>query len=203
MKNKFRQFFYIKDFLCESLKENKIKTILIFSFSLLFFLVGIIIAVNTGAYNPDNIFGYALKDGSFKIITSSFFSRMLSLILISAILFVLSLCKFLFPIGVLLIGYRAYLLGLNICFMIILYGLSGAILAFFIILPCHLLAIFVLSCFYISSLKTKKDFCNFGGYRYPKQKLFLFTTFFISILMICILESILLVIFSANVILVI
>lgn len=203
MKNNSRRFFFVKDFLLESLRENRIKTIIIFSFSLAMFIIGIIVAITTGPSNPDNIFGFALKEGTFKIITSSFFSRLLSLIVIFALLCLLSFCKYLFPIGVLIIAYRAYLLGLNICFMIILYGLSGVILSLFIIIPCHILAIIILCLFYILILRTRKDYCNFWGYRMPKQRSILFLFFFLSIFLVCLIESLLLLLLSANVILVI
>ena len=115
----------------------------------------------------------------------------------------LSLNKFLFPLGLILLAYRSYLLGLNICFMIIIYGFSGAILSIFIILPCHLVCLAALSLFYILVIRTRQDYCNFGGYRFSKQRLFILLGFFIAILLICLIESILLAILSVNVILVI
>lgn len=203
MKNKFRQFSPIKSFLIESIKINKIKSILLIIFCFLLFLTGIIVACRTGASNPDNIFGYALKEGSFKIITSSFFTRLLSTILIMALLFVFSLNKYLFPLGLLLLCYRSYLLGLNICFMIIIYGFSGAILSIFIITPCHLIIISALILFYIILIRTRYDFCCFGGCRFHRQRLFVSIFSFALIFCICLVESLLLTIFSANVILII
>lgn len=203
MKNKFRQFSPVKDFLIESVKANKIKTIVLLSCCLLLFITGIIVAVQTGTNNPDNIFGFALREGSFKIITSSFFTRLLSSLLIMLLLLLFSLNQFLFPLGLIILCYRSYLLSLNICFMIIIYGFSGALLSIFIILPSHLLCLLSLCLFYIVAIRTRRDWCCYRGFRFPKQRLFTCLGFFICLLVISLLESILLAICSANVILVI
>ena len=203
MKNKFRQFSPVKDFLVESVKANKIKTIVLLSCCLLLFITGIIVAVQTGTNNPDNIFGFALRESSFKIITSSFFTRLLSSLLIMLLLLLFSLSQFLFPLGLIILCYRSYLLSLNICFMIIIYGFSGALLSIFIILPCHLLCLLSLCLFYIVAIRTRRDWCCYRGFRFPKQRLFTCLGFFICLLVISLLESILLAICSANVILVI
>lgn len=203
MKNKFRQFSPVKDFLIESVKVNKIKTIVLLSCCLLLFITGIIVAVQTGTNNPDNIFGFALREGSFKIITSSFFTRLLSSLLIMLLLLLFSLNQFLFPLGLIILCYRSYLLSLNICFMIIIYSFSGALLSIFIILPCHLLCLLSLCLFYIVAIRTRRDWCCYRGFRFPKQRLFTCLGFFICLLVISLLESILLAICSANVILVI
>lgn len=198
-----RQFSPIKYFLFESLKFHKLKTLIIMLLCLLLFLTGVIVACKTGANNPDKIFGFAIKEGSFQIITSSFFTRLLSSLLIMLLLFAFSLNRFLFPLGLILLAYRSYLLGLNICFMILIYGFSGAILSIFIILPCHLICLAALSIFYVVSIRTRQDYCNFGGYRYPRQKLYIILGFFIVILLVSLIESIMLTILSVNVILVI
>lgn len=203
MKNKFRQFSPVKDFLVESVKVNKIKTIVLLSCCLLLFITGIIVAVQTGTNNPDNIFGFALREGSFKIITSSFFTRLLSSLLIMLLLLLFSLNQYLFPLGLIILCYRSYLLSLNICFMIIIYGFSGALLSIFIILPCHLLCLLSFCLFYIVAIRTRRDWCCYRGFRFPKQRLFTCLGFFICLLVISLLESILLAICSANVILVI
>lgn len=203
MKNKMRQFSPVKDFIFESLRLHKLKSLFVLAFCLLLFLTGVIVACKTGTNNPDNIFGYALKEGSFQIITSSFFTRVLSSLLIMLLLFVFSLNKFLFPLGLIILAYRSYLLGLNICFMILLFGFSGAILSVFIILPCHLVCLALLSLFYILALRTRQDYCNFGGYRFAKQRLCIGLGFFIAIFVVSVVESILLAILSVNVILVI
>ena len=203
MKNKMRQFSPVKDFIFESVRFHKLKALIILTCCLLLFLTGVIVACKTGTNNPDNIFGFALKEGSFQIITSSFFTRLLSSLLIMLLLFVFSLNRFLFPLGLILLAYRNYLLGLNICFMIIIYGFSGAILSIFIILPCHLVCLAILSLFYIIAIRTRQDYCNFGGYRFSKQRLFILLGFFIAIFLICLIESILLAVLSVNVILVI
>ncbi len=203
MKNKFRQFSPAKDFLLESIKLNKVKSLALFVFCSILFITGIIVACKNGPVNPDNIFGYALKQGTLVIITSSFFTRLLSMLLIMLLLLLFSLNKFLFPLGLLLLSYRSYLLSLNLCFMIIIYGFSGAILSLFIVLPCHLFCLLALMLFYIILIRTRRDFCDFGGFRFPRQKFYITIGFFITLVVISLLESILLAIFSANVILII
>ncbi len=203
MKNKFRQFSFAKDYLAESIKLNKIKTLILLLCCTLLFITGIIVAVQTGTNNPDNIFGYALSEGSFKIITSSFFSRLLSLLLIMVLLLIFSLNKLLFPLGVIILCYRSYLLSLNICFMIIIYKFSGALLSIFIVLPCHLLCILVLALFFIVSIKNRQDCHGYKKQFFSRQRLSSMGAFLFCLIVISLLESILLAICSANVVLVI
>ena len=68
----------------------------------------------------------------------AFFSRTFSITIVTGIIFVLSLNKWLFPLGVALIGFRAYLLGFNISILCSSFGLSGVIDAIIIVIPCQI-----------------------------------------------------------------
>ena len=118
-------------------------------------------------------------------------------------MFLCSFSPYLFPLAVILIAYRAYLLGLNVCLMIIFYGLSGVVISIIIALPCQLLVLIVLALFNILMSKTMKDLKCFGKCKVPKQKTKLIACAGICLVGLCIIESLLLIMFSAKVILVI
>jgi hypothetical protein len=52
------------------------------------------------------------------------------------------------PIGYVVVGYIAYLLGFNITVLICLFGISGAITSILVILPCQLAILAVLSVYF-------------------------------------------------------
>lgn len=201
-KNKNRQIKEGFGFILDLLKEVKIKTVIISSIILIAFLTGIIVAIKTGAsYKSLERLGVACfgKDG----LSASFFTRLLSMIFVALVCFGCSYLKYLLPISVLFLAYRGYLLGVNLCLIISVNGIGGVIVSILIVFPCQLLALAVLSLFYILLSKTQKDFKSFGGCRVPNQRAKIIVFAFISLVLICILESLLLALFSPSVILVI
>ena len=175
-KNKNRQFKEITNFVIEMLKECRIKTIILSLIVVIAFLTGIIVAARThSSFSISD--GYGIIDVKSGTLTTSFFTRLLSMLFVA--------------------------LGLNICLMIILYSFSGVIVTILIALPCQLIAILLLGLFYILMSKTINDYKCFGGTRITKQKTILIMYTIILVFALCIVESLLLCLFSARVILII
>ncbi len=201
-KNKNRQLKEATRFACDMLKESKIIIIILSVISLITLLTGIIVAIKTrNSFSSLN--GYGVVDVRTGGLTTSFFTRLFSMLFIALILFGCSFSIYIFPIGVIFLSYRAYLLGLNVCLLIIKYGFSGVVISVIVAFPCQLLALMVLGVFFILMTKTIKDYKCFGGCRVPKQRAKLIVSTAICLSLICIFESVFLVLFSAKFILII
>ena len=87
--------------------------------------------------------------------------------------------------------------------MIVRFGFSGTIISIIVAFPCQLLALAILIIFFVIMLKTNKDYRCWGGCRTPHQRLKILLITLIVLLILCALESLLLALFSAKVILVI
>lgn len=199
--NKKFNLLNIKTSIIECLKQHKLKSLIIAIFILIAFLTGLIIAIRTRS-DWGTGEGFGVVDTRTGVLTTTFLTRLLSMTFVFLILLGCCFCKFLFPIAVLFLSYRAYLLGLNITLLIIFYGMSGAIFSILIALPCQLLALLILSFFYILFYKTNKDSACYGGGN-NRQKFYVCLAAFILLLSVCLLESVLLFIFSPRMILVI
>lgn len=198
-KNQFKQNF---SFCFELLKENKIKTIITAILLIIAILTGIIVASKTHSYYEIGE-NYGVVDVTSGGLTTTFFARLFSMLLIGAIVFGCSFIKYLYPLAMIFLCYRAYLLGLNLTLMLVLYGFAGVVVSIIIVLPCQLIALLALTIFYLLNSQTVKDFKCFGYSKIPNQraKILIFTI--ILLFAICLLESILLWLFSAKIILVI
>lgn len=190
-----------KYYLTDAFNCSKIKIIITLFVLFVSLLVGIILAFK---YNSDlsmNLLeDYGIVSFVGKGITSSFFSRLLSILLIMIILFACSFSKFLMPLAVIVLAFRTYLLGFNLCLMFLTYGLPGIFISLFIILPCQVLIMLAFCCYYFLIIKRCNDF---SGCISPKEKLKI--TLFILLVMValCLSETLLLLIFNASVIIVI
>lgn len=199
--NKKFNLINIKTSILECLKQHKIKTLIMLITILIAFLTGFIIAIKTRSdWGTGEWFG--VIDARTGVLTTTFLTRLLSMTFIFLILLGCCFSKFLFPIAVIFISYRAYLLGLNITLLIIFYGMSGAIFSILIALPCQLLAILILSVFYIVFYQINKDCSCYGG-ESVKKKVYVCLVTFVLLISVCLIESILLFIFSPRMILVI
>ena len=202
-KNKNRFFKDIFEFVLDCVKACRIKTIIILVLMVIALITGIIVAVRTkDSYSISDSFG-VVDISSNSVNSSTFFTRLLSMLLVFAILLGSSYNNYTFAIGLIFLGYRAYLLGLNLCLLIVFYGFSGVVVSVIVAFPCQLLTLVVLSIFFIPMSKTFCDQRNFGGCRMPKQKTKIIVSTLICLLLLCLLETILLALFSAKVILVI
>ena len=126
-----------------------------------FILVGFILGMIYGFSNLSHISACdtsieKLMTGNLGSLTSLIY-RFLSLVLILIILCLLSKSKWLMPIALILVFYRAYLLGINIAILLSCYGLSGIIMAL-IYLPIDLCLIFVLVFCYLSLLRSCENY---------------------------------------------
>ena len=201
-KNKNRQIRELGNFIFESIKINKFMLIIFLVISIITLFTGIIVAAKTHSSIMAND-NFGLVDITTSGLTTTFFTRLLSMLFMVLILFGCSFTIYVVPISIIFISYRSYLLGLNICLMIINYGFSGALISIIVAFPCQLIAIGVMILYYVTMLKTNKDYKAWGGCRTPYQRLKILIITIIVLLLLCLLESLLLAIFSAKVILVI
>lgn len=202
-KNKNRNFREAFEFIMDCIRACKIKTIIILVLTTIALITGIIVAVRTkDNYNITDYFG-VVDVSANGVSSSTFFTRLLSMLLVFAICLGSAYNNYTFVIGLIFLGYRAYLLGLNLCLMIVFYGFSGVIVSVVVAFPCQLLTLIVLSVFFIVMSRTFCDQRNFGGCRMPKQKTIIIITTLICLIILSLLETILLALFSAKVILVI
>lgn len=202
-KNKKRIFKDVSNFVLETIKDCKLKTIIVFTVSIIALLTGIIVAIRThNNYTISNDFG-VVDITSNSVSVSTFFTRLLSMCLVFLVLFGSAYNRYTFIIGIVFLAYRAYLLGLNVCLMIVFYGFSGVVVSVIVAFPCQLITLAILGIFFILMSKTFVDYRAFGGCRTPRQKTKLVVITLILLLSICIIESILLTLFSAKIILVI
>jgi len=126
---------------------------------------------------------------------SSFIYRTISSLIILLLLFLFSKSKWLSPFAIVLLFYRVYLLGINIGMMLRFYGVSGIIVAIIILFPMHLAELLFFSVFYFSLLAKNSCFVVVS------IKKFILISFAV-ILFLNLITSILLVIFSPNIILI-
>ena len=126
---------------------------------------------------------------------SSMLYRVLSSLFMLLLLWLFSKTKFLMPLALILIFYRAYLLGINIGIMLRFYGLTGIIIAILIILPVQLLLLCYFTVFYWNMLRS----CN-SAILFPTKKFL--TISIIMVLAVNIALALLLMLLSPNVILV-
>ena len=185
-----------KYYVLDALSGAKFKILITLVVMLVCLVIGIILGVKYNANNTINVlkdFGVVSFIGNG--VTSSFFSRLLSILFILLILFACSFSKFLLPLAVVILGLRAYLLGFNLCLLFLGFGVPGMFLAIFIFLPFHLIVLALL-CLYFFLLPKAR--CGKKG-----SVIKLTLIFFAIIFVLCIIETILLSIFNASVIIVI
>ncbi len=185
-------------------KTNKLKIFVLIFIVLLALITGIFTAIKyikTDTLFDFNNFGLTEFSKGNIASLSLFFQRLLSYLVVLSLLFLCSLYAPLFPVGCIIIAYRSFLLGLNVALIISLCGISGLISAlliflfqFFILFLC---AVFLCLC-------RKKIFCKrkFGKGEGINAFL-LFLIFVLLMTIVNLLETLILILLSANVILVI
>ncbi|MBQ8792468.1 MAG: hypothetical protein IJZ62_02500 [Clostridia bacterium] len=194
-KNKNRHFKNQFGFIFEVVKISKVKLIILGVLAVIALLTGIIVAIKTSSCYDDN---YNFLEFGF-----SFWGRLLSMLLIALICFGCGFTKWLFPIALVMLAYRAYLLGLYLTLIIIANGLVGVVIGIIVVLPCQLIALAVLTIMYVLLSRLNKDENCCGGGSVIKQRLKVFAIAVIVLLVVCLLESLLLSIFSPTIILIV
>ncbi len=171
------------------LGECKIRTIITLIFVIIGLVIGIFVAIrlnNSGCLENAEEYGYVATN----LTAGGIIWRLISSIIFLALIALLSLNIFLYPIAEIILIYKAYLVGLNIVIILLTKGLSGLFLSILIVFPCQLMLLVVLSCFFcLFSSNIKNCGCNnwkiIGGC-------------VLLLLIINILESVLLLLFGAN-----
>lgn len=196
-------FTQLKFYLTDCFSASKTKIIITLFILFVSLVTGIILAIQ---YNSD-LSMHLLKDfGIVEFVgsgvTTTFFSRLLSIILVMLLLFGCSFTPFFTPLAILLLAFRTYLLGFNFCLMLITYGLSGIIISIFVILPCQIILILALTLYFFMLNKCTCDHrCYGGGGAGDRLKTSLILLLIMALVCLC--ETILLLVFNANVIIVI
>ena len=165
-------------------------------------LTGVFVAIKSGI-TLANIadFDICISKSGNSIAFATVWERFFSVIINFAIISVASVSVFLLPIGFVVVAYRAYLVGFNVALMVCLFGVGGAIWGILVVVPCQLLILAIeifFCCAMVQNADCKKKYgrprCSF-----PK---WLFACLGFAFL-VCLVEAILLCVFSASAILVI
>ena len=195
--------FFISKFtfsLKDRLKECRIRIILTSLILLLGFFIGVFVAIRLKRGEMLEKAGeYGFIDFSLIKISSfsTFLLRFVSSVLMIGLLSLFSLNIFLYPLGGIIIIYRAYLVGLNLVILLISSGLSGLLISLLILLPCQIISLFLLSLYFCFFSKGIKSGCE------RRERVKDLLMFLILLLAVDVVETLLLFLFGANVILVI
>ena len=189
-KNRSNNFFSNLIFSIKStLLECKLKTIFTFIFVLIGLVIGIFVAIrlnNTG--NLENACDYGYVETN--LAASGIVWRFVSSIIFMALIALLSLNIFLYPITEIVLIYKGYLIGLNIVIILITKGLTGLFLSLLIILPCQIILMMILCCFFCVFSSNLRN-CGVNNIKIIGVSL-------LFLLIVNILESALLLLFGAN-----
>lgn len=191
-------FSRIKSNISSQLEQTKGRTIAFLIIVMLCFIAGIVIFATTPSTFPSN--EYLLDYTGVKTGITAFLSRSLSLVAIMGLGYGLSMTIFTLPIAVLVIGFRGYLLGFNLAALCVGFGLNGVIDAILIVFPCQLCMLLLLSVYLAFISKAHSDCKRFGE---KGRRLKIFAIFFVLLLVVNLIETILMCVFSPTVILVI
>lgn len=191
-KNKNRQSSSPIAVLKELTAVSKWKIILYSALCIISLLTGIIVAIKT---SKESIYleKYNLLDFGY-----GFWGRLFSTLFVALICFGASFFVWLCPLAIIILCYRAYLLGIALCWIILCNSFMGVIFSLFVILPCQLAVLGVITLLYLILCKQRKEFCYYGKRRWG---LLLFAL--VVLIAICVVESLLFALFSPDVILVI
>lgn len=186
-------------------RTNSVKIVVLGGFTLLALLTGIFSAVKFLDGDINIIFSdFGLKEfvsgngGS----TTMFFQRMGSITVVMFFLTILSLHSSLFVVGGILIVYRTFLLGLNITFIVIMYGFGGIITGVLIMFPLQLAMLLIMIAFFVIARDrciAKSKYGNRGGINI----FFLLIMFLLLLAAVNLAETLLLLLTSAKIILII
>ena len=200
-----RKWIGIKYRLFEVFKMNKKTTLIFVMIAIMVFSRGFLLPIKYSQglslidFNDFSLSSY-LKG---ELGTSSlFYSRLFSSCMVSLIIFISSSSIFFLPVNIFIIVYRAYLLSLNATIIIIFNGLSGILCTFFIIMPCQLISLFLIIMFCAYAFKyacVKRRYGICHDFKIWHKLLI----FFFLLLILNLIETFLLYIFSSKIILVI
>ena len=173
------------------LNRSKFKLFLISIICIILLTTGIIVGVKT-AGNCDEI-----EIAQLFSFGSSFWGSFFSMAVITIIIFGCCFCKWLFPLSLLLLSYRAYLLGLNLTLIIVFNGFTGIISGILIILPCQIAALAVMTIMCLILCRMNRE-CS-GG----KERVLVILVVLAALIILSVLETVLFALLSPNVILIV
>lgn len=194
----------IKDYI----RKHKILLIVLSFVALVSVLTGVFTAIKNADnyssvwfdnYNIMNF--YNSKIGTWEL----FFNRFGSYLICLGVVFICSFNIFLSPFSVVVLVIRSYLVGLNCCFMFLLFGLSGMLTTIIIILPIQLINVLLLIAFCSLMFVRARNKQKYGSYCIggEKKPFVLFLIFLVLFTVVNVVETLLLFIFSSKIILVI
>lgn len=194
------------------IKEFFQKHRVLFLFLLFVCLVAVLTGVFTAIKNADNYSAVWFDNYNIKNFYDSdmgtwdlFFNRFGSYLVCLVIVLLSSLNVFLTPFGVVVLAIRSYLVGLNCCFMFILFGLSGMLTTIIIILPIQIINLLLLVAFCACMFVRARNKQKYGSYCVGNEKksFVLFLIFLLLFTVVNVVETLLLFVFSSKIILVI
>ena len=185
--------FAVKSFV----NNNKWLLILLAVTALIGLITGIFVALKSGICleNLDSfkIIIISYDNGlEFAGVWDKFWSVLLNLLVIS----VASLYVLLLPLGFIVVAYRAYILGFNLAVLCCLFGLSGACTSILILFPCQIILLALLVIYTILMVNISDSKKRYGRPCYNFFKCLILIL--ILALVICVVESLILCLFSAN-----
>lgn len=182
-------------------KQNKLLFLTLFFVCIVGILTGVFVAlkcgITTATLKDFNLEIYSCNDNSF---FGNFFSRFISCFFNIIILLVCSLTVFLVPVGYILVAYRGYLVGFNTTLLISLFGISGALSGLLIIFPSQILISIICIVYFVLMTNRAVQKKKFGTSQINVLKTTLVCL--VVLLIICLVESLLLGVFSVKTILV-
>ena len=199
MKNssKNQMMYSIKEFSCETIKRNKIKLMLVLLVTIIALLTGVIIAIKTKSIST---FSKFLGQKSEHLNSTNFWLRLLSMLIVFSFIFIGCLTKWLCPLAYLFLAYRAFLMGGNIMLLLLLNGISGIVIGVLVVLPCQLLTLIVYISFYLLFCDGKNYACHYGCDRARGYKAIVIVSALVALLLICLLESLLILVIPPKII---
>lgn len=192
----------IKYSILAGFKQNKFLYIFSVFVAVLGLITGIFVALKCGitlaTLNDYNLSVYTCENvASFAM----FISRLFSCFCVLLILTISSLYVLLIPVGFIFIGYRSYLVGFNCALLVCLFGISGAITSILVIFPCQLLLTLTFIVYFVMMINRAEQRKKFGQSCTSFWKMFFIFTAIL--FFICLVETLLLILFNASTILVI
>ncbi len=144
---KFRSIYNAKFEVARFVKNNAIFLGVCAIFCFVAFLTGIFTALKLFKVDDNKLLetlDFVLKIEDFANISSNYFGRMFSYLVVVTILFISSLSVFLLPFGFAVLVYRAFLISINLMVVILIGTLGLSIKTLLIIVPCQILMLTIL-----------------------------------------------------------
>lgn len=179
-------------------QQTKGRTIITLIIVLLCFIAGIVVFISSPSCFPGD--EYLLDYTGVKTGITAFLSRTFSILVVMGLGYGLTIVIFTLPIAVLIIGFRGYLLSFNLSALCAGFGLSGLLDGILIVFPCQISMLFLLS-LYVAFISKAHSNCKRFGEKGGRAKIF--AIFFVLLLILNLIETILMCVFAPKIILVI